>query len=879
MTPHSDGAAIDHRQRRSENTLPGLYIINACSIAKPHAIDQLQADLISYSLDIAIIVETSLKKHHRDNIVKIDGYNFFRRDRLARRMGGVAVLVANHYPAEEYVIQGDNRTLELLWVKIHRQPENLYIGALYHPPQPIYPTTQLLDRLAHCTEAIMSDDPNGIVLLAGDFNMLPQLEVIENTGLHPLVKTPTRGRNVLDNLYVSRPSYNCIKVLASSIKTDHKAIVATDGRRVTSRHKHPTAVNFRRRTPTQHAALLRLLSDYDFNHILSNEDTQAAWDQFYADALSHLDKIYPMRQATMTSADPPFLTPEIKSLLRKKNRLMRKGHIEQASALAARIGIKITKANNKHLTGLNSRTGTAELWRAVNTVLKKPRSAGDDVGVTAAALNDHYAAISSDTHYSEPAKKHSATQGGVFVTEIQLFNLLDTLHHTAEGLDGLPAWFLRLAAPVYTTPLAYLINQSVLSAAVPLQWKTAVIKPVPKIHHPQEPADFRPISIAPILSRMVERLVVQTYIYPAFQSDEMHSLLADQCAFRPTGSTTAALIMILQKLTDLLDTNDYVTIIALDFSKAFDTVRHSSLAAKLARLEIPDNVYNWLVDYLLGRQHATKFAGKLSGVASIWASVVQGSGVGPSEYDVYVSDLHPRNAINIFVKFADDTYLIVGSSMRHTVQDELLGVQQWAETNNLRLNTNKSKEMIVVGSGRMHGPMPPPVGMERVEALKILGVWISAKLKVTTHVDEVLASCAGSLYALRVLRAHGLDEHSLRTVCKATTLNRILYAGPAWWGYADEADRTRMGRFMRRLLKAGFTSTADADIDASISSAELKLLNRVQSNEFHVLRPLFPPLVQHTHSLRRGVHSFMLPCKDDKNFISRVLLMHCSQLI
>src|SRR6218665_2613199 len=52
-----------------------------------------------------------------------------------------------------------------------------------------------------------------------------------------------------------------------------------------------------------------------------------------------------------------------------------------------------------------------------------------------------------------------------------------------------------------------------------------------------------------------------------------------------------------------------------------------------------------------------------------------------------------------------------------------------------------------------------------------------AKLKVTTHVDEVLASCAGSLYALRVLRAHGLDEHSLRTVCKATTLNRILYAG------------------------------------------------------------------------------------------------------
>ena len=80
-------------------------------------------------------------------------------------------------------------------------------------------------------------------------------------------------------------------------------------------------------------------------------------------------------------------------------------------------------------------------------------------------------------------------------------------------------------------------------------------------------------------------------------------------------------------------------------------VRRSSLAIKLARLEIPENVYNWKVGYLLGKQHATKFASKLSGVASIWASVVQGPGVGPSEYDAYLSDLQPRNAINGFVTF------------------------------------------------------------------------------------------------------------------------------------------------------------------------------------------------------------------------------------
>lgn len=54
----------------------------------------------------------------------------------------------------------------------------------------------------------------------------------------------------------------------------------------------------------------------------------------------------------------------------------------------------------------------------------------------------------------------------------------------------------------------------------------------------------------------------------------------------------------------------------------------------------------------------------------------------------------------------------------------------------------------------------------------------------------------------------GLDEHSMQTVCKATNINRILYAGPAWCGYADKADRTRIGWFVRRLFMAGFTSAA-----------------------------------------------------------------------
>jgi len=66
-----------------------------------------------------------------------------------------------------------------------------------------------------------------------------------------------------------------------------------------------------------------------------------------------------------------------------------------------------------------------------------------------------------------------------------------------------------------------------------------------------------------------------------------------------SGSTTAALVQLFHTVTELLNEDPYVSVIALDFSKAFDMVRHVTLLQKLASLDIPDCVYNWLVDYFL----------------------------------------------------------------------------------------------------------------------------------------------------------------------------------------------------------------------------------------------------------------------------------------
>ena len=101
----------------------------------------------------------------------------------------------------------------------------------------------------------------------------------------------------------------------------------------------------------------------------------------------------------------------------------------------------------------------------------------------------------------------------------------------------LPYWFLKLLASYIANTVAYLFNLSLITMTVPVQWKQAVITPLPKISKPVSNSDFRPFSLTSILSRLIEKLVVKNFIYPTLNDPLVHPLLADKFAFRPTGST------------------------------------------------------------------------------------------------------------------------------------------------------------------------------------------------------------------------------------------------------------------------------------------------------------------------------------------------------
>jgi len=292
------------------------------------------------------------------------------------------------------------------------------------------------------------------------------------------------------------------------------------------------------------------------------------------------------------------------------------------------IGRAITRHNKRRLQRIGTKHNSKELWKAVWQLTGHTRESSPDTDVTADILNRHYANVSIDVNYEQPPPKDTAAEHPGWrhcVTDYEVFKILDSLHPTANGLDNLSVWFMRLAAPVLCGCVVDFINVSLITSAVPRQWKQAHIQPVPNVPSPQQASDYWPISINPVLTRLIERIVAKRYVYPALTSPPSTLQFHDQFAFRPTGSHTAAIISLMNTVINLLAIEPYVIIMSFDFSKAFESVRHFTLLHKFAQLDLPDQVYNWLTDFFHDHPHSTVFKDQPSSFINITASIVQGS--------------------------------------------------------------------------------------------------------------------------------------------------------------------------------------------------------------------------------------------------------------
>src|SRR6218665_3616457 len=147
---------------------------------------------------------------------------------------------------------------------------------------------------------------------------------------------------------------------------------------------------------------------------------------------------------------------------------------------------------------------------------------------------------------------------------------------------------------------------------------------------------------------------------------------------------------------------------------------------------------------------------------------------------------------------------LISSRNIQSMHDELGHITAWAARKNLHLNPAKTREMVIIRKTRPSLSAAPPIaGGTRSSTMNILGITIDERLSVSDHVDTTLSSWFSSLYALRTLRARRMPQKTLHQVT-ATTIGRLMYGSPAWWGYSSERDLNRLDSFIRRAKRGGF---------------------------------------------------------------------------
>ena len=232
---------------------------------------------------------------------------------------------------------------------------------------------------------------------------------------------------------------------------------------------------------------------------------------------------------------PSSVTPAVKAMLRRKNRLMHAGHTQEAGAITT-CSDGYNSKSSSWLCNADTRKHTKETWAKVCEVIRAVR------WTTTALLmvwlpkllmtTMQPSPFSMDQSYITPRLKKTAPAASPFITEITVFRMLDHLWPTATGLNAVPVWFLHI-------------------------WGTSICGTdhwtVQLIHHgwPVQLKNFRLILITPVLSRTLEFTYSQ-YIHIT----HMHRLpsglrFTDQFAFRPTRSPVAAEMMMMMMTVQL----------------------------------------------------------------------------------------------------------------------------------------------------------------------------------------------------------------------------------------------------------------------------------------------------------------------------------------
>ena len=177
--------------------------------------------------------------------------------------------------------------------------------------------------------------------------------------------------------------------------------------------------------------------------------------------------------------------------------------------------------------------------------------------------------------------------------------------------------------------------------------------------------NYRPVSLLPVLSKVLERIVYNRLFEYLVKNDILHT---SQYGFQPNLSTELAILELQDRLTNIMNNKECCVGVFMDLSKAFDTLDHTILLNKLNHYGIRGTALDWFKNYLNGRNQYVCIDGVDSTKLPITCGVPQGSILGPLLFLIYINDLATISKQAITILFADDTYTIYKSNSYDALQ-------------------------------------------------------------------------------------------------------------------------------------------------------------------------------------------------------------------
>ena len=700
-------------------------------------LELLSHHLQHYKYDVMGVSETWLDGDV-DVDLSIPGFNPPIRRDFNRHQRGVMVYIASNLPARRRD-DLEPRESEIICVEIQSGGRKILVCNCYRVQhQNIKDFCNDVESL-HDQASTLFDD----ILVMGDFNARHRefwsedatnaegrevLARFNQMGMKQVIHEPTRQAGI---------SQSCIDLIFASASSNISDAGTRD--KITDNCDHLpvyVALKLKRAKPKSFKRMVWNFSRGDFDGF-RNALLHAPWQSCYSTEsadesakrwsellLACAEQFIPHYEATIRPNDKPFMTSEIRRLMRHRDRLHRLTKTnndpqlaQEATVLRNRVVtlVRKEKENQRLKTDqqLIQNIGSKQWWSAY----KRAVSSASISSASGPLMDEHGKLLTDPKCKAHLLNQHFVAQATTNADDSQLpyvpisdtevepffclpedvFKILKHLNsNKATGPDGIGNKILSEAAAPLALPLSELFNHCLSLRTFPKCWKIAQVVPLHKKDDPTLCNNYRPISLLPCLSKVFEKLIFN-HLYNYLQTNRL--LSPHQSGFIQGDSTINQLMTICHNISKHLDQGEEVIGTFLDMTKAFDRVWHRGLLVKLNAVGIRGRLYDLLSSYISDRCQFVTIEGSSSETLPIHAGVPQGSVLGPLLFLVFINDISIGIHSNTFL-FADDTSLFTPIHQGNAdtavlgLNRDLERLNQWANTWHVSIHPLKTTCML-----------------------------------------------------------------------------------------------------------------------------------------------------------------------------------------